>query len=582
MHAINPAVLVEKQIQAALHGYLPSAVTTILTSLLLYFFLAQYAATNQLFLSIWFIVQSFLCCTWLFLYLRYRHNYQKIKPFWSTWIEIPLNIISGAGWGIGWVLFIDPNNLSTAIFLNAVICAVLLAYAIATPLHQQATIACTSACTLPIIIKSYLIGGSVFIALSIGTSILFIAVYMFGREFHKVYIRLLQQAEENKQLAKALEIEKQQVEQVSQEKTRFLAAASHDLRQPIQAMKLFENVLGSLLTDPKQHEILHKIGQSNQSLSNILEPLLDISKLDSGVVKTYPEHIYIDDIFYNLQQQYTDLAKEKNIQLKCISTFQEAFTDPKQLERILNNLVINAIKHMKREGKILLGVRKQGTGFRIEVWDNGQGVPEIEQQKIFYEFYQLDNPERNREKGMGLGLPIVKRLADLIGCQLTFRSTFGKGCYFSLYFPISPKNHKTIQAASEKAVQQDNEISLQEKIILIIEDDPSVLDALNQLLKTWGFQTHTAYDRVTAFQVLNKSVPDLILSDYQLHQQTGLEIINAMQAICNKPIPALLLTGSTGEDHIKILQNQSIPVFYKPIQPEQLKAKILQLLSAAS
>ena len=581
MQQLSKATLLKEQMKASMGNYFNAAMLILLVSLLFYVALYQFQTTNKTYLDLWLLGQVLLCLMLIGVYFHYHHRLDEIKAFWRNWIEIPSKIIAGLSWGLAWVLFIDPNDLSSTIFLNTYITGMLAVCAIATPLDQRATNTCIFSCALPVIIKAILIGTFLFIWIALTASLLTIALYIFSTKLNKLYLRMLLQDEKNSDLIDALKIEKQTVEKISQEKTRFLAAASHDLRQPIQAINLFENILASRLTQDNQKDILLKIKQSNQNLSDLLEPLLDISKLDSGVVKTKPEMIYIDDLFYRIEQQYKQLAKQNNIDLRCVSTGQQAFVDGKQLARILNNLVVNSIKHMNRKGKIVLGVRKQSQGFRIEVWDNGCGVAKSQQQNIFDEFYQVSNSERNRSKGLGLGLSIVKRFCKLIDCQLNFHSQLDKGCYFALSFPTQAllTEHYT-QIETTIAHQETETILLnREYQLLIIEDDPVVVEALETLTSSWGFKTQTANNRVTALASLEINIPDLILSDYQLQEgETGLDVIAKINQKTNKMIPALLLTGNTNKENIKILQTQPYSILYKPVQPEVLKSKLMALL----
>jgi len=580
MQKVSQAVLLKEQMSMAIAGYIPSALSTLSTSLLLYFFLSHNLETHQFYIHLWLFMQSLLCVIWFILYFRYHNNYTAIEKIWATWIEIPLNALSGLGWGLCWVLFINPDSLGSTILLSVMISGVLTAYAIATPLHKLATATCMSFCTFPVIIKSiFFMSNPVFHWLGIAAFLLLIFAYMFSLKLHELYLKILSQVEENRDLVTELQLEKQQLEKVSLEKTRFLAAASHDLRQPIQAMNLFISILSSQLTEVQQKEILTKIEESNQSLSSLLEPLLDISRLDSGTITLQPEWVYIDDLFYRIEQQYSDIAAEKQIALHCVSTSQHAFIDSTQLERILSNLVGNAVKYMKREGKIVLGLRKQKQGIRIEVWDNGQGVPESEQEKIFYEFYQIDNPERNRSKGIGLGLSIVKRLTKLMGGQLTFRSTFGKGCYFGLYFPSMEEKLEQVPEIIKTMPVLNETQALPPTNILIIEDDIQVAEALIALLSSWGLNARHAYNMATVLPILDTFSPDLILTDYQLqHGEIGLGIIKVVEQHLNRAVPTVLITGNTSEENVKFFQTLAIPVFYKPIDAEKLKIVLHQLL----
>ena len=578
MHTISPDQLLDKQMQSSIAGYLPSAIATALTSLVLYAFLHQETSIEHNKLNLWLAFQILLCLGWTYLYSKYKKDASSIKKLWANRIEIPLNMASGLGWGLAWVLFIEPDSLNSVIFFNAAISALLWAYAIATPLHPAATHTCTAFCIVPVISKSFLLGG-VFSWIGSAAIVLWVSVYFFGKKFNELYLQNLLQLEHNKQLLMELQFEKQQVERVNQEKTRFLAAASHDLRQPIQAMRLFESVLAEQLTQPEQHSTLNKISESNQSLADLLEPLLDLSKLDSGSVKIYPEWLHLDDIFYRLEQQYQDLARTKAIQLRCASTSQQVFTDNKQLQRILSNLIHNAIKHMQRPGIILLGARQRQHGICVEVWDNGQGVPEAEQDSIFYEFYQLNNPERNRAKGMGLGLSIVKRLCNLMHCSLSFSSIPNKGCRFSIEIPPAIHAMPPIPPQPELPLPEPP-LPTQQYHILIVEDDAAVLDALNNLLRIWGYHTSTASNLDMAQQILQQHTPNLILTDYQLqYSQTGLDVIHHAHQHTDPSIPAIILTGSSNEAYMQALKQHDFPVLYKPIRADMLKREVLRSLS---
>lgn len=447
MIKLSTDALLAAQMKMAIGGYLASAAITCMTTLLIYFSLQQYTITHPFYINLWLTMQLTMCMIWIILYYRYQHNFESIKPFWEWWIEIPLNVFSGLGWGLTWVLFINPENLYTVVFLNIITSTALFVYIVSTPLHPRATNTGLLFCVLPIVFECYDIGNELFTAIGVGAVILGGSVYLFGVELYHIYLKNLLQLEENKLLLEALEMKKQEVEMMSQEKSRLLAMSSHDLRQPIEAIRLFATLLRSSIHQPQQQDMLEKIGQANQSLLNLLEPLLDVAKLDSGVIQIKPQWLYIDDLFYRIEKQYTDLAKEKGIQLRCVSTAKKLFTDPNHLERMVNNLVMNAIQHMGRSGKIVLGIRRQQDGLRIEVWDNGLGIPESEQIHLFQPFYRSDTSLSHHHKGVGLGLSIVKQFADLLKCRVNFCSVEGKGCCFSLFFP---RSFESLEESNEK------------------------------------------------------------------------------------------------------------------------------------
>ncbi|MDQ6962970.1 MAG: hybrid sensor histidine kinase/response regulator [Mariprofundaceae bacterium] len=574
---INPEFLLKARIHDAVHGYLMGATLFFFGSLFLYFALSQYDYINKLYLNLWLLLQITISIGLLTLYFCYHKNIHKIEKIWARWIEIPLSIMSGSAWGLTWFLFVDPEELEAVIFISGSTSLLLLTYAILSPLYRIACNLRIISCVLPIIIKSYSIANDFFDLFIVATILFAIITYLFSLRNSKLYLKMLWQQEENKRLLSSLQDEKKQVEEASLEKTRFFAAANHDLRQPIQAINLFEAALASQLTQAKQKEILQKISLSNKNLSDLLEPLLDISKLDSGAMTETPEVIHLDDLFYHIEKQYVGLAAENRIDLRCVFTSQKLYADPVLLGRILSNLIGNAIKHMNRSGKIVMGVRHHQDGISIEVWDNGQGIPQREQEKIFLEFYQVNNPERNRNQGTGLGLAIVKRLANMMKCQLRVRSIEHKGCCFSVFFPLSG------QSVAQSPTKQPEVIALpsfnQAYNILIIEDDHVVADALVTLLSSWGMRTTHANNTATAIESLQLFSPDLILSDYQLAQgQIGFDIIAAIQKEINRKVPVLMLTGSSNAKQIQQRNTQSFPVLYKPIDALKLQKNLVDLL----
>ncbi len=518
------------------------------------------------------------------LYYHYHNNYEPIKQVWFFWIEIPLSSFAGLGWGLLWVLFIEPDNAANTLLLNGTICVVVVGAVISTPLHHLAMNATIAGCLVPIILSAFLREASIFFWMAVGTAIFWVMAYACGMMFYHLYTQTLKQREQNQELAQALELQKQQAEKASAEKTRFLAAASHDLRQPIQAMHLFEAVLEPMLTDNEQITVLKKISEANSSLAGLLEGLLDISRLDSGVIHVEHDYFALHDLFKSLYFQLDDMAYAKQIELRYVTMHHQVFIDKRLLERVLRNLVINAIKHMGKSGKILLGMRHRSGGhLRIEVIDNGVGIPEIEQTRIFEEFYQLNNPARNREKGLGLGLSIVKRLCLLMDCQLTLNSQVGQGCHFSIDLPSQaisvPSGEKRVKQEihSNQKVFEDNN----NYYVLILEDDAAVAQALSLLLKQWGHSSTTANNSQRALEQLVQC-PDFILSDYQLDDDTGLEAIKIINQHFSTTLPALLITGNTDPKTLQLLVDSPLKVLHKPIEANILRQAIGQLMQAQS
>lgn len=365
-----------------------------------------------------------------------------------------------------------------------------------------------------------------------------------------------------------LVIAKERAEQANKSKTIFLASASHDLRQPLQAANILIYLLGEKVSDAESNDLVEKLKSSLESLGELLNSLLDISNLDAGMI--YPDKVGfpLSAIFKKISNDMAVIAESKGLVLRVLPTNAIAYSDPKLLEQIIRNLVFNAIKYTKT-GRILLGVRQRGARLLIQVYDTGIGIPNDKLDKIFEEFYQVNNSARNRKKGLGLGLAIVRRLAKLMGHSIEVRSNVGRGSKFEITVPMS-------EVAKRKDWFNNHSMNIESKpkVIIVIEDENENLETLGLLLKLWG---HTVIATSSAEEALNnlrasKRIPDIILADYRLeNEKTGIEAIALIRSEIDNPIPALLLTGDTSPDQLLQAKTSNLKILHKPINPLQLK-----------
>ena len=577
--------LLEKQVKTGLSSFVTVCIFKIFCTVLIYVALIEIGSSNHLYLNLWALSQFALSGLWFWLYWCYAKDPSPLYKYWRLWVELPAAIWAGTNWGLAWVLFIDPSNLHTAFFLNTMICGISIGMVVSTPISERVVLASLVPCLIPIVIKSLMIGGALFNWTAAVAFTFLIACYFFFRNIQELYYGVMEEQEKSHQLAIALDHEKKLIEKISQSKTQFLASASHDLRQPIQAMYFFQSALANLVTDPEQKRLLAKIDEANADLSKMLEPLLDISKLDSGVLESHTELFWLDDLLYQAEQNYRERAALRGIKLRVMSAGrQQIYADAHQLERILNNLIENAIKHMGRAGKILVGVRPKGQYLSIEVHDNGKGIPDTEKDKVFDEFYQVDNTERNSAKGLGLGLPIIRRLAALNGGSISLSSTEGKGSCFRLKMPMhrcDDLQDTTCLEGDITEYEQKANGALESAVTLfVIEDEPKVAAAQAAMFESWGFSVRVAHNIDAALRHLETITPDMIISDYQLSDdQTGLEAIELIREKVSHSIPSVILTGNTRPDIVRILSEQSVDVLYKPVQPVVLQELIIKTLN---
>ncbi len=373
-----------------------------------------------------------------------------------------------------------------------------------------------------------------------------------------------------------LRARKEEAEQANLAKSRFLAAASHDLRQPMHALGLFVTELALQAHPPAARHLVSKIAASAEAMENLLDSLLDISKLDAGVMNANVRPFALQPIFARIEAEQQRAAAAKGLRLRVRPTRAWGRSDPVLLERILKNLTSNAIRYT-RTGSVMIACRMRGPHLRIEVRDSGIGIAPEERQIIFQEFVQLDNPERARDKGLGLGLAIVRRLTDLLGHCLTLHSAPAAGSTFAVELPASPPEERDHGSRGERPPGD-----LEGWRIALIDDDPLALAGMEGLLTAWGCEVRAApsLEALMAAYDLVDSPPQLLISDFQLHgATTGLDAIAVMRARWGETLPAVLISGDTSADTLRLTQAAGLPLLHKPVRPGRLRALLHRMHS---
>lgn len=371
---------------------------------------------------------------------------------------------------------------------------------------------------------------------------------------------------------------KEQAEQSSASKTRFLAAASHDLRQPMQALGLWVSALRMQAREPVVQEMSVKIEASVNVLGEMLNALLDISKLDAGSVRPEVRTVPLDFLFERLELQFGAQARAKGLVL-CVRRCALAVrTDPALLNRILHNLLANAIKYTT-DGRVLLCARLRGDAVRVEVRDSGPGIPGPLQSLIFEEFFQVDNPERDRDKGLGLGLAIVQRLTRLLDHRCELRSAPGRGSTFAVMAPVA--RLPVPQALPAPTAGASDTSSLAGRLIALLDDDPLVRTSLRDLLRSHGCDTLSAGSARELFGLLQQGSrsPDLLICDYRLPDaENGVEVIQRTRQTLGAKLPCLLISGDLDPDVSRLAQSAQIRLLQKPVQAQRLVQALVTLL----
>jgi len=385
----------------------------------------------------------------------------------------------------------------------------------------------------------------------------------------RFFTAILRDITERKRSESALRRAKEQAERANQAKSRFLAAASHDLRQPVQSLFFFATALSDQIRNHPGHTTMEAMQQALEALKRLLDGLLDISKLDAGVVEPVSTVVALQPIFDRLAAEYQPQATRKGLMLRVVATSLHIRSDPMLLERIVRNLLDNALRYT-RHGRVMLGARRFGGQVRIIVCDSGIGIPPERQEEIFEEFTQIGNPERDRERGLGLGLAIVRRLCSLLGHTVSLRSVPGRGSAFAIRAPRAEAPRAVVTAPPPSGASDPE----RRQLVLVIDDEVIILMGLRAMLEGWGYDVLAASAEEEAIDLLQKSGrrPDIVLADYRLrHGKTGPEALRAIHAHCNASIPSIILTGDTAPERIVEAQRSGFSILHKPVSAHHLR-----------
>jgi two-component system, chemotaxis family, CheB/CheR fusion protein len=386
---------------------------------------------------------------------------------------------------------------------------------------------------------------------------------------------------ERKRSAKALEDAKQQAELANIAKSRFLAAASHDLRQPLQTLALLQGLLAKMVEGQGAQKLVARLDQTLGAISSMLNTLLDLNQIEAGTVRTEMVSFPINDLLERLKDEFSFHAQSQGLELRVVRCSLSIQSDPHLLEQMIRNLLSNALKYTEH-GKVLLGCRRRNGMLAIKVGDTGVGIPEIELQAIFEEYHQLDNAARERSRGLGLGLSIVQRLGNMLGHRVRVRSRPGKGSIFTIEVKLA--SGETSAERQPRRRETDGVIVEGGRgtgTILVVEDDPEVRELLELLLKDEGHRVAVASDGTAALALMAGGTirPDLVIADYNLpNGMDGLEVSTKVREKFHHEIPVIILTGDITTSTMRRVAVQDCMQLNKPVKPKELALAIERLL----
>jgi signal transduction histidine kinase/ActR/RegA family two-component response regulator len=499
------------------------------------------------------------------------------RPIWGPFFWLG-TLTAGMIWGAWPLMFYQLYSTEYLLLISTIFAGMVAVSAASGSIYLPSFLSFSVPLILPLGF-THIMSGSESLVLTGLLLMMFLAVNFFlAARGHRQYRELIRSQLVNVELLERLAEEKQIAERAVVAKSRFLAAASHDLRQPLHAMGLFLSALRNGEKEPRQLEIIDDMGKSAEALNGLFNSLLDVSRLDAEIIEFNPTHVPADDMFDALRVQFMHQTKEKGVNLQVEAQNHVIYSDVILLERVLRNLLSNAVQYTT-SGSIFLRCEEHESGSKlVTLEDTGIGIPAESVEDVFSEYYQLHNPARDRTKGLGLGLAIVRRLCELMDMPLEMESVDGKGTKFKLIVPGGDP------AQLSKAVEQSVPMKATGGRVLVIDDEALVLQSMRHMLEGWGCEVMLAESARDALKIiaLTDVTPQVILSDYRLRDDlNGVDAIAAIRESVEKKLPAVIITGDTSPQRLKDAKGSGFELLHKPVSPDQLHQTLIKLLFKA-
>ena len=498
---------------------------------------------------------------------------------WLTRVQLAL-AAGGSIWAAACFLFYVPDRIEYQLFLVTMLLGAVVSGLVTLAVYLPAYLAFVTPFVAATAIRYGQEGDPLHWGIALAAIVTLFLFINFARYIQNAFVESLRLrmtlAQRNSELAER----NREVERANLAKSRFLAVASHDLRQPLHALNLFAAQLRDQTDPTERARLVARIDAAIDSMNELFNALLDISKLDAGVLAPDISDFPVGHLLDRIETTFAAAAREKGLRLSVVASRAWVRSDAILLERILLNLVSNAIRYTSRGG-IVVGCRRRGDRVRLEVWDSGIGLAEDQYRNVFREFYQVGAPAPGRSAGLGLGLSIVDGLCRLLDHPIDLASRPGAGSRFAVSVPGASAR----QAPVEAAVTFDAIANpARDKLIVVVDDDALVLDGMRGLLQGWGCRVVAAGsdDAALAGLAAHRGHPNLIISDYLLaNGKTGVDVIERMRGVFAAPIPAFLISGDTTSERMRDADARGLPLLHKPVNPMALRSMVNQLLRAA-
>lgn len=554
-----------EQIKNLYQALLPILFVNVMISSALVYGLWEVAPQKTL--LVWLGLQFFLFFVRISSYLIYKRNFTaEYAKRYALYFVVGAGL-SGSLWGIGCAVFF-PEQLEYQLFILFVLVGMGAGAVSSLTTYLPAFFAYLPVSLIPVGIQFTLAEGSIQLSLGAMLVVYIIALSYFSLNINRSLLQSLTLRFENIDLVEQLRQQKDEAEQANISKSKFLAAASHDLRQPLHALTLFTSVLDESIESPEVRKVVDQISASVHALKSLFNALLDISRLDAGVMQVEKADFNLQPMFEKLANDFDPQASEKGLSISWPTCLYAIHSDQNLCEQILRNYISNAIRY-SNDGEVQIHCEAEAGLVCIQVIDTGVGIAEEDQQVIFEEFHQLNNPERDRSKGLGLGLAIVQRTANLLGHDVGLNSRAGKGSTFFIRIEQANLSKTPTMIKTDIDVLPTNKV-----LIVVVDDEHSVREGTQSLLQAWGCDVMTAADEQEVMSKLKQKnqAPDGIIADYRLRDnQTGIEVIHAIQKKYRRDIPILIVTGDTAVEHLREVNSSGFQVLHKPVAAVKLR-----------
>jgi signal transduction histidine kinase/CheY-like chemotaxis protein len=572
--SVIAAELIRAQYANMPGAFIGSAVTASFMAAVLYDKLPAHAVLP------WLIAVYLNCVVRLVLWERFQaaEPQPHDMPRWARYAVIS-SVVAGLVWGASGIVLNIPENLSFQIVVLLVTTGLAFTstYLSAAYVPSFRAFVCP---TFALAAVPFLMGGDFWHwVVGIATLAALPLVLRYANGLCRALTTSIEVQLQNTDLVDELRAQKKAADEANVAKSRFLAVASHDLRQPLHSLELFVQALEDTPLPVHAQQLVGNVRRSVDSMEELFDGLLDISRLDAGVVRAREEVIPLAELFDRLAFEYAAIAQRKGLGLHVMKTSACVRSDPTLLARILRNLVANAVRYTER-GRVTVGCRRHGDSVSIEVWDTGPGVPPDKCAEIFEEFTQLGNPERDRRKGLGLGLAIVERLAKLLGHGVLLRSRVGKGSMFAVTVARGRLDEQTLLEPSRQITAH---FDLRGRLVLLIQGDLTVREELTELLRGWSCEVVVAGSLSETMTILGglPRAPDLIVAEHDALSDAGTAVVELLRNEFNFEVPALLVgagahVGAPGD------ARGAVPVLYRPFNAGRLRTLMNNLLHARS